>query len=300
MKDLVIVTPSYAPDAELCSDLADSVQEMTGSDVEHHIIVPRADRRYFRHLAGPRTYLRDVREFLPQEWMKVPRKSIWVNKKRPWPPVRGWIAQQVVKLACSASFSARGVLLIDSDMVLVRPVDLQTFMQSARLALYRRDGAVHRGLPRHRLWHESARMILGLEPPGPAPLPDYVCWPCMWEPHHVRAMLEYIEGRTGRAWETVVGSQIHFSEMMLYGIYLDEIVKDGQAVVTSTMHSIVHTEERLLNSTELQMLLANGSADAVAVMISAKSGIPLEERRQVLSAFRGTLKHREEGTASED
>ena len=47
-ESLAVVTPSYAPDLELCRDLNRSVLEWTPADVHHHIIVPRRDERAVR------------------------------------------------------------------------------------------------------------------------------------------------------------------------------------------------------------------------------------------------------------
>ena len=67
--ELTVLTPSYGPDAELCSDLNRSVMEMT-DDVEHHIVVPRSDRKYFSDLERGRTFVHEVGEYLPRHLMK--------------------------------------------------------------------------------------------------------------------------------------------------------------------------------------------------------------------------------------
>jgi hypothetical protein len=155
--ELAILTPSYGPDAELCADLNRSVMEMTDDGVEHHIVVPPSDRKYFSDLEGPRTFVHEVGEFLPRHLLKAPGANVWLNTLRPWPPVRGWIAQQLVKLSAAASFESKGVLLMDSDMVLIRRTSLESFTLNGRPAFYRNPGAVHAGLPLHRKWHEISR-----------------------------------------------------------------------------------------------------------------------------------------------
>ncbi|MDR7082015.1 hypothetical protein J2X01_001300 [Arthrobacter ginsengisoli] len=284
---LTVLTPSYGPDAELCADLNRSVMEMT-DDVEHHIVVPRSDRKYFSEMEGTRTFVHDVGEFLPRHLVKAPGANVWLNTRRPWPPVRGWIAQQLVKLSAAASFQSRGVLLMDSDMVLIRRTSLDSFMLSGRPAFYRNPGAVHAGLPLHRKWHETSRSLLGLAPPPAENLPDYISWPCLWEPGIVRSLLSAVEAHTGRTWATAIGSQLHFSEMILYGVYVDEVL-GGAESTTSRMKSVVYSEERPLGLAELSALMSGVTSEELAIMISAKSGTGLHHRRQALADVRGTL-----------
>ncbi|MCB5294131.1 DUF6492 family protein [Arthrobacter sp. SO3] len=285
--ELAILTPSYGPDAELCADLNRSVMEMT-DDVEHHIVVPHSDRRYFSDMEGKRTFVHDVGEFLPRYLVKTPGANVWVNARRPWPPVRGWIAQQLVKLSVAASFEAGGVLLMDSDMVLIRRTSLDSFMLNGRPAFYRNPGAVHAGMPLHRKWHEASRSLLGLAPPPAGNLPDYISWPCLWEPAIVRSLLSAVETHTGRTWATAIGSQLHFSEMILYGVYVDEVLGGAQST-TSRMKSIAYSEERTLGPAELSALLAGVTSEDLAIMISAKSGTGLHHRRQALAEVRKAL-----------
>ena len=53
-----VITPSFAPDFELCADLHRSVLEYSPNSVHHHIVVPRSDLKLFGRLAGPRTHIR--------------------------------------------------------------------------------------------------------------------------------------------------------------------------------------------------------------------------------------------------
>lgn len=286
--ELAVVTPSYLPDLELCEDLNRSVMEMTASEVTHHIIVPAKDLSAFRHLASARTQIHDVREFLPGTFLKAPGLNVWVNAARPWPPVRGWITQQVVKLAVVARLDVQGALLLDSDSVLIRPVTLDNFRINGRVGMYRLPSGVDRSLPGHRLWHASARELLGLAPPPDGDLADYICWPCLWEPAVVRGLIDHIEETTRTRWTTAVAGQLRFSEMMLYGVYVDEILGGNDAWFTQ-MLGIVHSDEVPLSLTQIRDLLKSAPGNTLLVMLSAKSGIPLATRRQAIQEFRDQL-----------
>ncbi|MEO3943014.1 DUF6492 family protein [Paenarthrobacter nicotinovorans] len=294
--ELAVVTPSYLPDRELCRDLNNSVLEMTDPGVVHHIVVPDRDFPAFSGLRGPRTAVHAARDFLPASFFRSPGFNVWINAARPWPPVRGWIAQQIIKLAVVARLDVAGALLLDSDSVLIRHTTLDTFRRNGRIPLYRAPGAVDATLPGHRLWHVSARRLLGLAPPPAGDLADYICWPCLWEPSVVRDMLGHVEDVTGRDWSTAVGGQLHFSEMMLYGLYVDEVAGGPEATV-SEMQGIVHSAEVPLGQEEIEHLLREAPQDKSLLMLSAKAGIPLDVRRQALHSFRHASLGPERGDA---
>ena len=283
---LAIVTPSYAPDLRLCTDLNRSVLRHTSPDVKHYIIAPSRDQNEFRRLASDRTLILDTRQFLPRGMMKVPRMNAWLNFRHPFPPVRGWIAQQIVKLAAAAEMTTDIVLLVDSDVLLIRPVDASSFAPAGKVQLFEAPNGVNESLPRHHLWHAAARRLLGL-PPLVAPiLPDYVCWPCAWSPGLVRGMLSRIESVTGLPWATAIGRELHFSEMILYGVYVKELVGASLSVeTTSVMRCVNHSDEIPLEAGGLQALLSRATRADFAVMVSAKSGTP-QEIRSLLNDFR--------------
>src|SRR5215468_1397234 len=106
MTTLAILTPSIAPDYERCVDLNRSVLTYSESTVEHHIVVPARDLALFARLSGPRTHIHCVSEYLPRSFVPVPRTTYMVNVRHPYPPVRGWILQQIIKLATAAVIPA--------------------------------------------------------------------------------------------------------------------------------------------------------------------------------------------------
>ncbi|GAA2723948.1 DUF6492 family protein [Cellulomonas aerilata] len=284
-RTMSVLTPSYRPDHELCVDLNRSVMRFAPDDVGHTVVVPAADRRLFGGLANARTTVRDVRDVMPRQLRAVPGLNTWVNVRAPFPPVRGWIAQQVVKLAAVADAGEDLVLIADSDLAFVRPFTAATFTADGAVPLYRRSGAVTPHLPRHMRWHAVARRLLGLPPSTDEVRADYVCWPCVWEPAVVRRMLERIERVTGTPWATAVGRELHFSEMMLYGVYVDEIESRSRPVPhTTDMRCPSYSDEIPLDDEGLAAFLSGVREEDVAVMVSARSGTSLRSRRQALSS----------------
>jgi Family of unknown function (DUF6492) len=216
----------------------------------------------------------------------LPITNMWLNLRRPYPPVRGWVMQQVVKLRAAAEVGADVVLLADSDVVFVRPVTDETFRKEGRVRFYRSDDAVDEGLPRHLIWHEVARRLLGLGSAGPPPLPDYVSALNAWDRGVVLALRDRIEDVTGRPWLEAIASQLHVSEFILYGVFVDGVLGRSADVSTSdSMLCLSYWKPTPLSPADAAGFLGGLSPDDVAVMISAKSGTPLDIRREALSSI---------------
>ena len=78
----------------VCADLHRSVLEYLPNSVHHHIIVPRSDLKLFGQLAGP-VRIFAARRLAAALVRSVPFSKLTVNLGRPFPPVRGWILQQL-------------------------------------------------------------------------------------------------------------------------------------------------------------------------------------------------------------
>ncbi len=280
---LAIITPSYAPDFELCADLHRSVLRHSPEPVRHHIIVPRRDLALFGRLAGPRLVLHDEAEFLPRSIRSLPGTKYRVNLRRPFPPLRGWILQQLIKLAAAARADADVVVLVDSDIEFVRPFTADTFRSDGAVRFYRKPDDVDDRLPRHVRWHRAARALLGL-PDTPPPYHDYVSSLLAWDPAVVRQLLERVEQVTGRRWSDAVGAHLHFSEWTLYGVFVDHLMGDeARAFATDDSRCHAYWDEAPLDDAGAREFVARAGPDDIAVMISAKSRTPLRTRR---AAFR--------------
>jgi len=278
MAKLSMITPSYRPDLELCRDLHTSLLRYGPPGVRQSVVVPRRDRELFAGIGE----VHIVDEFLPRSFRALPG-NLWVNMRRPVPLVRGWIAQQLIKLATVAASHADLVLLVDSDMVFVRPFTEAQFYRDNTARFYRLPNAIDERLPRHVLWHKVARRLLGLPPARRLPLPDYICWPMCWDPNIVRDMLAHIARVTGVAWATAIGAEMHFSEGILYGVYVDEVL-GGSNFAEQTMLSIAYSAEIPLDEAGIKAFVATLSPADIAVMISAKSATDQVVRRRALAA----------------
>lgn len=280
---LAVVTPSFRGDLALFHDLHLSVLAHTPGDTVHHVVVPRQDLPLFRAYAGPRCVLHTPNDLLPRRFRQVPRWPGQLDVLRPWHPVRGWIVQQLVKLAVTELLDVDVALQVDSDVALVRPADASTFSEDGRPALYRLEGGVHEGMGQHVRWHAEARRLLDL-PPAPVPLHDYIAAFVPWQPDAVRALLGQVRAVSGRDWTVALASCWHVSEHLLYGVFVDEVLDPGRQRFARTDRSrcLSWWEEQPLDAQRAQDLLARVSPDDVAVMVSAKSRTPQALRREVL------------------
>lgn len=282
MSTLAVLTASYAPDAEVFADLHRSVLKYTDDDTVHHVVVPRRDLARFAVHAGPRCRIWTATDLLPRSFVGLPGVNGWVNLRRPFPPVRGWIMQQVLKLAATARSEADVVLLADSDVALIAPTSAADFAAEGRIRFYRSPDAIAENLPLHAAWHRTSSTLLGTAQ-LPLPRPDYVSAFNAWSPALVRDLLARIETVTGRDWMTVFSRQWSISEFILYGVYVDQVL-GGQAPVRPVTSMLCHSywDPQPLDEVSMTQFVDRLGRDDLAMMISAKSRTPMEVRHRAL------------------
>ncbi|MBB2909104.1 hypothetical protein FHS43_000350 [Streptosporangium becharense] len=205
-----------------------------------------------------------------------------MNSRRPWPPVRGWVMQQTLKIALTAELDAAAVMVADSDVVLVRPTTAASFTVGGRLCLHREEGGVTPGMERHILWHRVSRELLGLPPAPPPPLVDYVTALNFWTPATARALQHRVSETTGRPWLDAFNSRLHISEFMLYGVFVDEILAASCPPPSNTTICHKNWQRTPLDREDALAFADRLGPDAVAMMISAKSGTPYEVRQAAI------------------
>jgi hypothetical protein len=284
---MVVITPSFGPDYDLCEELNRSLLAQTDDPVRHQIIVPRRDLELFGRLACPRTEICCESDVLPAGFVRTPLVNFTINLRRPLPPVRGWILQQIIKLSAAARADADVVLLVDSDIAFIRPFTPESFVRGGVVRFYRKPKEIDDRLPRYTRWHRGARALLGL-PEGAPPYTDYVSSLLAWDPSVVRRLLVRVEQVTGRRWTDAISAQLHFSEWTLYGVFVDEVLGapiNSYASDTSRCHAL--WDRIPLDERTVVEFVGAASAEDLAVMISAKSHTPLPVRRAAYAALKG-------------
>jgi hypothetical protein len=297
---LALITPTYRHDLTLFADLHQSVLRHTDESVKHYAVVPSGDANLLAAMAGPRCIIVPEESLYPAHYRSaslvnhilrpLPRvpshaRIAAINTKHPLRPIRGWVMQQALKMELSRQLNVDTVLLIDSDVELVRPLNEAMLRRGGRAMLYRRPGAVDISLPRHMQWHTVARQLLGL-PPAQFPAPDYVTSFCVWEPRVLRAMLTRIEQVAARSWMDAVTGQRTFSEWTLYGIFAEEVMNYEEEALTesSLCHGYWGTVPLTIESAA--DFLSGINPNDVAVLIQSKTQTPRTVRRAAIGTLR--------------
>lgn len=279
---LTVVTPTYLPDLPLFEDLHNSFLANFSDDVNHLVVVNDDDVPAFARYRTPRCQVLAVSDVIPQRIRTLPLVNGWVNLRRPIPPIRGWIMQQLVKLALADFVETDLMLLVDSDIVFVRAVDESTFTTDGVVSLYRQPDSVDAGLPRHVIWHQQARDLLGIPRASP-PYPDYVTSLMAWDRRLVLSLRERLEAVNGRSWIDLLSPMRHLSEWTLYGVFVEDLYRSQHPNTTAASRCHSYWDPDPLSLTEAERFVEAMPADDVAVMISAKSGTPLDIRRAAIS-----------------
>jgi len=289
MVRMAVITKSYAPDFELCAALNRSVLDNSPGTVEHRILVPRSDLELFGRLEGPRTHICCEAELLPRMFVRLPFVNITINLQRPLPPVRGWIQQQLVKLAAIAASEDDVVLVVDSDAEFVRPFTAEMFVRDGIVRFFRNPDQIDKRLLRHMTWHRVARALLGL-PPAEPPYPDYISSPLAWDPDIVRRMLARVAVTTGQPWPTAIAGQLDFSECVLYGVFVDGVIgAPANSFASNDSLCSVYWEQSPLNPDSAVEFVRSVRPTDVAVVIQSKSLTPMAVRKATFAALRAAL-----------
>jgi hypothetical protein len=285
---LAILTPSYGPDLSGFARLHESVLQFTDASTMHHAIVPQRDVAAFQQISSPRLRIWKEGDFLPKGFVATDRLAALsrrlpllprtvncsaVNLRRPWPPLRGWALQQILKLSAATQLDVDAAVIIDSDVVLVRPMPAVTYFRQDAVRLYELADAVTPDLQRHWLWTRTAYNLLGLAWEDHASFPDYVGGIVSWDPAAVRGCLNRIEEVAGTHWATAVSKHLHFSEFILYGTYVRQLGSDRQRSFTEDK-TLCHSywSPVPMSDVEADAFVARYDESDIAVHIQSNSG----------------------------
>lgn len=279
-----IITPSYAPDFERCRLLCESIKRLVSTPLTHYIIVDDArDYRLFSCLENNHTRVLQKRDILPAWIHRIPGvRKFWFNWRGR--PIRGWIFQQLAKIAVAQQAAEDVVFYVDSDTTFVRPLDLERYMLGDKLRLYSEPGGNPEDMQTpHAHWHRVACDLLGLEP-TPMPAPDYIHNAVSWRPENVRAMCKHIEKVSGRGWIQTLASQWQFSEYILYGTFVERVLGAEAAGHYSDPAKITldYWTPRPLSDQELREFVAAVEPQHIGVMLSAKAKMSPERYSEML------------------
>jgi hypothetical protein len=288
-----LITCSYRGDLEVCRILCESIDRFAPANIGHQLFVPAQDMALFADLASPRRTIATQESLLPRwlwkiplpgpEWrarLHLPRRNIYVSPFSP--PVRGWIAQQIMKFAATAAAPTEIVTHVDSDNAFVRPLTLDHFVRSGRVRLYRNPEKVE--LNTHRVWHATAGRLLGL-PVSDFYGAEYIDPLVVWRRSVLRGVLNRIEKVAGRDWRQVLAGTPHFAEYVLYGVFADRVLGLDAAGLLADPRSLCHSlwTEPLANESEVAAFVAAIQPHQVLCLAQSTIAMSISERKRVFA-----------------
>jgi Family of unknown function (DUF6492) len=256
---------------------------------DHLIIVDRADLPQFLELESGRRRIVATEDVLPQRMWRLEtrriglRSNLFLHLGR---PVRGWLVQQLVKMAACRDLAADIIVHADSDVALVRPFDARSLVDAeGRIRLYRAPDCIDDTLPAHVGWHRTAEQLLGL-PPSPMPLPDYITSLVVWRRENATALLDFLARRIRRSWIRAIAKAWNFSEYTLYGRFASDVVGEtGSQFATPVSLCRDYWGREQLSEADIQGLLADMSEEQVGLSITAKAGMEPESYAPQLERY---------------
>lgn len=225
-KTICIITPSHAPDIGRFSLLRRSI-ELFAPDFPHIAIVNSEDCDAYRDRFGGDARLEIVRtsDVLPRSIEQRRRKSglKWLTGKWLHPRlIKGWHAQQLMKLYALADCGYEAAAFVDSDVFFCRPLGPDYFYLNDRLKLFRR-----RALDAEALDFDiSTHDILGNPLHRITELYDYVFSPACFRKSSALSLFAEFNRRKRSNWVRRFLAQARPSEYNLLG-YAATVLEGG-------------------------------------------------------------------------
>jgi Family of unknown function (DUF6492) len=288
-----VITPSYRNDLEHARALSASIDAYTAAEIEHILVVPRRDQGLFAPLQSARRRVVTKQELLsPLGFRSLPLPSrlhipgILHRRiaEQWWHPklgrMSGWVTQQLIKLSADALTQADVLVFMDSDALLIRPLDFHRFLDGGRVRLHR--SLMRSDMDDHITWYRIARRILGLPPDAPI-VHNFIGQLVSWRRDCLTGMQRHIEKVHGKPWQHVVAQEGNVAEYILYGVYCSEILTLDQALHSPWTSDLTHSiwTERDL---DIQAFAAGLERHHVALHIQSTLPVSAQTRAACIRA----------------
>jgi hypothetical protein len=266
-----IVTPSYAGDFERCRLLAESVQRLVTGD--HYILVDEVDLTEFRCLEQFGAKVIDTRDLMGAGYRRIPKTRLWLSPKGK--VLRGWMTQQVRKMAFAEQGPSERILFVDSDIVFVRPFNPDAFTRDGHVPLFTTNWFNSESLA----WGNQSRRLLGL--PEQDTSRGYV-HPTFWTRTVAQRMLDAVTNVAGRPWRDVITAERTFSEYTLYGVFAEEKVGLDALSLYSFNQPLMHLgwDYNTSIASERDRFFAELPESSYAMMFHSKHQTPVSAYEQ--------------------
>lgn len=194
-------------------------------------------------------------------------------------PVRGWIIQQILKVGAVALIPERTLVFCDSDTAFFRRFDRENLLVHGKVGLLDVDYDDEL----RRRWTSTARALLRL-PQYDGGYRNHIGNMICWNREVVKAMQERIETSAGTNWQAALARNISFSEYMIYGVFVREMLGYNNVDHAPSSVPLVKPSWGLSLSTPSAMdkFFADFDSRTVAIMIHSKDRIDVETYRPYL------------------
>ncbi|MEP4486533.1 DUF6492 family protein [Marinobacter alexandrii] len=275
-QELAIVTCSYGPDAQRCKRLCQSIDRFVDEDIEHHLIVPKRDLHLFTECANARRKIHTVESVLHSRFRQVPIANKWWLYKGLL-PVRGWILQQITKLAADEVTRAENIVFADSDLQFTQPLDASRFSREGSLRLHAIAGDMDTG--RHLGWHHRAANLLGIEPRYFDN--DYVGQLISWRRSTLQRLKAHLQKQSGKRWDHALATTLDFSEYILYGVFAQHVLGTSEAGHFVTDDPMCHC---FWDTNDVAKAGTKITPAAIAIHIQSNLNLSLQQEHALLLA----------------
>ncbi len=283
-----VVTASYAPDFERCRLLCETLDRHVSGFAHHYILVEQRDVALFRQLEDSRRSVVDERDLLPS-WLhafddplSLFRRRIWLSLRTQ--PLRGWHVQQLRRIAIAAHAAEDVLVYVDSDVAFLKPFDCAAFSRDGKVRLFRREDVLSSdGHGEHRIWSRNAGDALGIDA-SRVSTHDYISTLIAWRRETVNAMCAGIEKTHGRDWAAVIGSARQFSECMIYGRYVDDVIGGAGHFHGAEEFCRVHWNGQPLSDDAFRHFVATMAPEQVAIGMQSFLGLSVDDIRRIIGA----------------
>ena len=284
-----LVTCSFRGDLEVCRLLCETIDRFAPTDMIHWLYVPKADVPLFADLASARRRIATQESLLPwwfakapmpgPKWrarLRLPRRNVYVTPLSK--PVRGWIAQQIMKIAAATQAETEIVVHVDSDNAFIRPLQMEHVARGGAVRLYRHPEMVQRAS--HRMWHEAAGRLLGLEA-GDFHGAEYIDQLVVWRRSVARGLTARIAEIAGTDWRIALARAPHFAEYILYGVYADRVLGLDKAGLFATDETLCLSRwtEGFDDAAQENAFIEAIAPHHVACLVQSTIAMPIAARR---------------------
>ncbi len=283
MNRFALVTKTFRGDMAAFMDLCDSIDNFM-PETDHYVLVDDADEPVFLDFTSPHRTIVNVTQLLPalREISVIGKRVWWDGRTR---LIRGWIYQQMAKIAFVAQMEEDAAVHLDSDVCLLQPIAYDDVFDGDKVVLRHSPGGGQS--ERHTKWHRLAQIDLGLPISGYQGQ-DYIGPATIWSAPVARAMIERLEQVNNQSWTETLARHWRFSEYLHYGVFCDQAPGDQRSSIVHRKTGDCHVcwGYELEIASERDRFVGDLRADHRSVLIQSNLKLAEPVRAQLLERVR--------------